>query len=40
MILTGRMVAAEEALGMGLLNEIVEPGAISSARSSSPRPSS
>lgn len=26
MILTGRMVAAEEALGMGLLNEIVEPG--------------
>lgn len=39
MILTGRMVAAEEALGMGLLNEIVEPGAISSARSSSPRPS-
>jgi len=26
LILTGRMVAAEEALGMGLLNQIVEPG--------------
>ena len=26
MILTGRMVAAEEALGMGLLTEIVDPG--------------